>query len=317
MSGPLRLAQARIVFAGTPQFAATILRALVTAAPASLLAVYTPPDRPAGRGLKARESAVKTTAREHGLAIRQPLSLKDAAAAEQIAALEPDFMIVVGYGQILPRTVLDIPRRGCINVHASLLPRWRGAAPIERALSAGDRETGVSIMQMSAALDAGPVYAQARCEIRPVDTGGALRERLAELGASCLLATLEGILNGRSRPSAQDESGVTYAHKIERAEAWLDWLRPAPELERKVRAFNPKPVALARLGGMEFRVWDARAIETRAPAAPGALLPGARGGIDVATGEGILRLTRVQAAGRKPVSATDFLNAHPGLKHDG
>ncbi|MGH8467904.1 MAG: methionyl-tRNA formyltransferase [Gammaproteobacteria bacterium] len=316
MSGPLRLAQARIVFAGTPEFAATILRALVTAAPGSLLAVYTPPDRPAGRGLKVRESAVKTTAREHGLAIRQPLSLKD-AAADQLAALEPDFMIVVGYGQILPRTVLDIPRRGCINVHASLLPRWRGAAPIERALAAGDRETGVSIMEMSAALDAGPVYAQARCEILPGDTGGALRERLAELGASCLLATLEEILNERLRPSAQDEGGASYAHKIERAETWLDWLRPAPELERKVRAFNPKPVALARLGGMEFRVWDARAIETRAPAAPGALLPGARGGIDVATGEGVLRLTRVQAAGRKPVSATDFLNAHPGLTHDG
>jgi methionyl-tRNA formyltransferase len=317
MSGPERLAQARIVFAGTPEFAATILRALVTTAPASILTVYTPPERPAGRGLKVRESAVKTTAREHGLAIRQPLSLKDAAAADQLAALEPDLMIVVGYGQILPRTVLDIPRRGCINVHASLLPRWRGAAPIERALAAGDRETGVSIMRMSAALDAGPVYAQARCEILPGDTGGALRERLAELGANCLLATLEEILNERSRPSAQDEGGVTYAHKIERAETWLDWLRPAPELERKVRAFNPKPVALARLGGMEFRVWDARAIETRAPAAPGALLPGARSGIDVATGEGILRLTRVQAAGRKPVSATDFLNAHPDLKHDG
>ena len=317
MSGPERLAQARIVFAGTPEFAATILRALATTAPGSLLAVYTPPDRPAGRGLKMRESAVKTTAREHGLAIRQPLSLEDAAAADQLAALEPDFMIVVGYGQILPRAVLNIPRRGCINVHASLLPRWRGAAPIERALAAGDRETGVSIMQMSAALDAGPVYAQARCKILPGDTGGALRERLAELGARCLLATLEEILNERSRPSAQDEGGVTYAHKIERAETWLDWLRPAPELERKVRAFNPKPVALARLGGMEFRVWDARAIEARTPAAPGALLPGARGGIDVATGEGILRLTRVQAAGRKPVSATDFLNAHPGLKHDG
>jgi len=303
----------RIVFAGTPEFAAAILKALIPKAQYSIVAVYTQPDRPAGRGRKPTQSPVKELALQCGLPVRQPASLKDPEEIRRLAGLDSDLMVVVGYGQILPRAILDTPRQGCINVHASLLPRWRGAAPIQRAILAGDVETGVTIMRIVEALDAGPILCQSACTIGPNDTAAVLHDRLAELGAKCLLDTLDNILNGRVQPAPQDEQLVTHAPKIERAEAHLDWKEPAVQLARKVRAFNLKPVSYAELQGLEIRVWEAIAIDGATCQPPGTVLPTQHHCLDVATGEGLLRLLKVQLPGRRAVSAADFLNGHPNF----
>ncbi len=298
----------RILFAGTPDFSVPPLRALLESEH-QVVGVYTQPDRPAGRGRKLQPSPVKQVAQEAGVPVHQPVTLRQAEAVETIAALAPDLMVVVAYGLILPPEVLAIPRLGCVNIHASLLPRWRGAAPIQRAIEAGDRVTGVSIMQMDEGLDTGPVYLMRETPIEREDTAATLHDRLARLGAEALMEALPGIAAGTLQPKPQDESGATYAPKLEKKEAFIDWTQPAWRIERKVQAFNPWPVAQTRYEQANLRIWEAHAIEGMA-AAPGTVMAAGREGVDVATGDGLLRITRLQMPGKKPVTAQDFINAH-------
>jgi len=298
----------RIVFAGTPDFAVPSLRA--AAQRNEVVAVYTQPDRPAGRGREVQLSPVKREALVRGIPVLQPESLKGALAGDALRALQPDLLVVVAYGLILPKAILAIPRLGGWNVHASLLPRWRGAAPIQRAIEAGDDETGVCLMQMEAGLDTGPVLLSQRLAIGPEQTGGQLHDRLAALGAQTLADGL-GLLRAGMRPVPQPQSdiGVTYARKLDKAEARLDWTQPAAQLARKVRAFNPWPMADALLAGERVRVHGAIAIDAATAAAPGRVLAAGRDGIDVACGEGALRLRVLQREGGRAITAADYLNA--------
>jgi methionyl-tRNA formyltransferase len=298
----------RIVFAGTPDFAVTSLRA--AAQRNEVVAVYTQPDRPAGRGRGLQLSPVKREALVRGIPVLQPESLKSALAGDALRALQPDLLVVVAYGLILPRAVLAIPRHGCWNVQASLLPRWRGAAPIQRAIEAGDHETGVCLMQMEAGLDTGPVLLSQRLAIGEEDTGGQLHDRLAALGAQTLADGL-GLLRAGMRPVPQPhpEAGVTYARQLDKAEARLDWTQPAAQLARKVRAFNPWPMADALLAGERVRVHGAVAIDAAPAAVPGRILAAGRDGIDVACGEGALRIRVLQREGGRAITAADYLNA--------
>lgn len=298
----------RIVFAGTPEFAVPSLRA--ACGKAEVVAVYTQPDRPAGRGRGLQASPVKREALARGIPVLQPESLKTQAARDALRALEPDLMVVVAYGLLLPQKILDIPVHGCWNVHASLLPRWRGAAPVQRAIEAGDIGTGVCLMQMEKGLDTGPVLLSRSLAIDEHETGGQLHDRLAELGAQVLSDGL-GLLRAGIRPVPRPQSaeGVTYAHKLEKAEARLDWSLPAAVLARKVRAFNPWPIAEAVLAGERLRIHAAVAIEAPAGSAPGTLLAAGRDGIDVACGEGALRIRVLQREGGKAITAADWLNA--------
>lgn len=298
----------RLIFAGTPDFAVPSLQALL-AAEGVLVAVYTQPDRPAGRGRQPRPSPVKIQAQAASVPIYQPSSLRDPATQAEIVALAPDLLVVAAYGLILPPAVLAIPRLGCVNVHASLLPRWRGAAPIQRALLAGDAETGICIMRMEAGLDTGPVYARATCPIPRGTTGGELHDQLAVLGAETLRATLPALLAAIAVPVPQDDARATYAPKLEKAEAVLDWTRPALELERQVLAFNPYPVAQTYLDGQTLRVWRARAEQESSAAPPGTVLREGPAGIVVATGVGVLCLTEVQLPGGRPLPVAAFLAA--------
>ncbi|UGB38197.1 methionyl-tRNA formyltransferase [Frateuria soli] len=304
----------RVVFAGTPEFSVPCLEACL-ASGAQVVAVYTQPDRPAGRGRKLAPSPVKQAALDAGLPVEQPETLKSAEAQATLAAYAPDLMVVVAYGLILPRKVLAIPTLGCWNVHASLLPRWRGAAPIQRAILAGDAESGVDLMRMEAGLDTGPVLLEKRTPIGPDDTGGTLHDRLSMLGAEVLAEGLRRTLAGEVLDATcQPDDGVTYAHKLDKAEAKLDFTRPAIELERTVRAFDPWPVAEGAIAGESVRIWAARAIERQHGAAPGQVVAVSRDGIDLACGEGALRVTAVQRPGGKRISAADYLNARPELR---
>jgi methionyl-tRNA formyltransferase len=311
----------RVVFAGTPEFAATALAALLESRH-ELACVYTQPDRPSGRGRKLKASAVKNLAERSAVPLRQPASLRPPEVRQELAALEPDVLVVAAYGLLLPAGILATPAAGCINVHASLLPRWRGAAPVQRAILAGDRETGVSIMQMDEGLDTGDVLCAARCEIRSDDTAGSLHDRLARLGAETLLETLESVSEGRQKPVPQDEALATYAPRIEKPEARLDWRLDAETLERQVRAFNPWPVAFTELpgapsaAGPRLRVWRARVgSDEAAGATPGAVIFTGAEGIGVATGRGVLILDEVQVPGSRVMSVADFLNARPLENH--
>ncbi len=304
----------RLVFAGTPEFSVPCLEACLRSG-AEVAAVYTQPDRPAGRGRKLTPSPVKQAALAAGIAVEQPESLKSAEAQAALAAYRADLMVVVAYGLILPRKVLALPRLGCWNVHASLLPRWRGAAPIQRAILAGDAESGVDLMQMEAGLDTGPVLLERRTAIGPEDTGGSLHDRLSTLGAEVLAEGLARTLTGEILAATpQPELGVVYAHKLDKAEARLDFGRSAIELARQVRAFDPWPVAEAEIAGESLRVWAAQALDVTPNAAPGSLVAAGRVGLDIACGEGVLRITAVQRAGGKRIGAADYLNARPALR---
>jgi methionyl-tRNA formyltransferase len=300
----------RIVFAGTPEFAAESLAALL-ASSHQVIAVLTQPDRPAGRGRALQPSPVKALALEHGVPVLQPENLKGEAVFYELAALAADVMVVVAYGLIIPRDILSLPRLGCINVHGSLLPRWRGAAPIQRAIAAGDDETGVGIMQMEAGLDTGPVLLEARTAISPDDTGGSLHDRLAGLGARALVQALADLESLQNKATPQPEAGVTYAHKLTKEEAQLDWAKPASQLAREVRAFNPWPVSWVPRPQGPMRVLAA----TLAAGAgqPGQILSVSPAGIEVACAEGSLLLTRIQLPGKKPLPVADLLRGRADL----
>jgi methionyl-tRNA formyltransferase len=299
-----------LVYAGTPDFAVPALDAL-HAAGHEIRAVYTQPDRPAGRGQALAQSPVKRRATELGLVVEQPATLKGDAAAEGVRAHGADLMIVAAYGLILPPAVLAAPRLGCWNIHASLLPRWRGAAPIQRAILAGDGETGVTIMQMDAGLDTGPMLLERATPIGPRDTGGTLHDRLASLGAEAIVEAIEAWQDSRLVPRPQPAEGATYAPKLHKDEARIDWNDAAAAIERRVRAFDPWPVAETLWRGQQLRVWQAEVDEAVATGfAPGTVLETTPGRIVVATGGGSLSLGRVQLAGRRAVTAREFLNAH-------
>lgn len=295
----------KVVFAGTPEFAAEALTALINSEH-EVIAVYTQPDRPAGRGRKLKASPVKEVAEKYNLPIYQPESLKSESDQQQLRELNPDVMIVAAYGLILPQVVLDIPRMGCLNIHASLLPRWRGAAPIQRAILAGDTETGITIMQMNAGLDTGDMLSTSTCPIEPSETAGSLHDKLATLGASSLLKTLDQLLSGKIKAVKQDDSQASYAHKLEKQEAQLDWTLSAEQLDRQIRAFNPWPVAFFLVDDQTVRVWDAEIIDKQGAA--GTVLQADKNGVDIACGHNSLRLLKLQPPGKKAMDVASFLN---------
>jgi len=306
----------RLGFAGTPQFSVAALDALLRSRH-RVVAVFTQPDRPAGRGQTVHLSDVKRRAVDLGLDVLQPASFKTPDAAAALGRLELDALVVVAYGLILPAAVLALPKLGCFNIHASLLPRWRGAAPIQRALLAGDTATGVTIMRMEAGLDTGPVLAARELKIGDRETAGSLHERLAPLGGELLVETLDAIADGRAREQAQSQSGITYAEKITKAEALIDWREAATSILRRVRAFNPWPIAETRMNGAQLRIWDAELVPVMATPSgaddasrpPGSVVAASSDGIDVACGRGALRLLRLQLAGRKPLAVPEFLKS--------
>jgi methionyl-tRNA formyltransferase len=301
----------RLGFAGTPGFAVPALDALACSAH-TLDAVFTKPDAAAGRGQKLHVSPVKKRALELGLAVHQPASFKAPEVSETLRALNLDALIVVAYGLMLPPAALAAPRLGCFNIHASLLPRWRGAAPIQRALLAGDAITGVSIMRMEERLDSGPVLEARAIEIEPLDTAGTLHDRLAILGAELIRRTIDAVARGEACEVPQPQTGITYAEKINKAEALLDWREDAAQVLRRIRAFNPWPIAETRWGETQLRLWEAELLPlgSAAPSTePGTVLAASPDGIDVACGRGALRIIRLQLAGRKPLAAAEFVKA--------
>lgn len=298
----------RIIFAGTPDFAARHLDALLSSAH-QIVGVFTQPDRPAGRGKKLMPSPVKVLAEAHNIPVFQPATLRQAENQQLVADLNADVMVVVAYGLILPQAVLAMPRLGCINVHGSLLPRWRGAAPIQRSLWAGDAETGVTIMQMDVGLDTGAMLSKLACAIAAEDTSATLYNKLADLGPQGLLDTLQQLASGRAQPEIQNESLATYAEKLSKEEARIDWSLSAIQLERCIRAFNPWPMSWLEIDGQPVKIWSASVITAMTDAQPGTILSVSKQGIQVATGEGILNLESLQPAGKKAMTAQDLLNS--------
>jgi methionyl-tRNA formyltransferase len=300
----------RVAFAGTPDFALPALRALAASPVCNLVGVLTQPDRPAGRGRALTASPVKRLALELGLPVDQPASLKSDAGRAALATWAPELLVVVAYGLILPAAVLDLPRLGCLNIHASLLPRWRGAAPIQRAILAGDVETGVTLMRMDAGLDTGPILRQQALPIGVRMTGGELHDALAALGAGMLAAAIGDLGAGRLVPQPQPAAGITYASKIDKAEALIDWREDAIVIARKIRAFNPWPVAETLLDGEQLRIWQALPLgELAVAAAPGTALGFVDDRLHVATGSGVLAIEQLQSAGRRRMDARAFGNA--------
>lgn len=299
----------KVIFAGTPDFAVPTLRMLLDS-PHHICAVYTQPDRPSGRGRQLKPTPVKELALSAGLPVYQPETLESAEEQRKLKDFAADLMVVIAYGMILPQEVLDIPRLGCVNVHASLLPRWRGAAPIQRALLAGDRETGVTIMKIVRQLDAGDMLHKEVCAINPDDTAGTLFDKLAQLGAAGLAKVLPAYEVGAIVAEKQDESLVTYAHKLDKTEASVNWAEPAEVLDRKVRGLNPWPVAQTTFGGVTLRIWKAQALAEPCERPPGMVRYNNGKYLDVATAKGFLRLHEVQLPGGRRIPAQAFMNAH-------
>ncbi len=298
----------KIIFAGTPDFAAASLQALLDNG-YNVCAVYTQPDRPAGRGQQLQISPVKSIALQYNLPIFQPPTLKNPEAQAQLTDLQADLMIVAAYGLLLPQAVLDAPKLGCINVHASLLPRWRGAAPIHRAMLAGDQITGITIMRMDIGLDTGDMLLKMECPILPTDTGETLHDKLAAIGGKALISSLEKWETLKSEP--QNGDLATYAKKLDKSEAQIDWNLSAVEIDRQIRAFNPYPVAQADINGVLLRIWNAQPLDIKTEKSIGSIVCANKNGLDIATGDGVLRLLTIQQAGKRALSVGDFLNAHP------
>lgn len=298
----------RLIYAGTPDFAVAAL-ARIIAAGHEVAAVYTQPDRPAGRGRKLQASPVKETALENGIPVEQPINFKSAEAREHLASYGAEAMVVAAYGLILPQSVLDVFPKGCINIHASLLPRWRGAAPIQRAMLAGDTESGVCIMQMEAGLDTGPVLSTHKLRITAHMTGGMLHDALATLGAEAIVSSLRAIEDGVAVATAQDDSMATYAEKLNKAEAEIDWTQAATRIDAKIRGFNPWPVAQTRWKGKSIRLWNSTLSDHRGTQPAGDIIAADNQGIHVQTGQGVVAVTELQLPGKKRVKATDFINA--------
>lgn len=297
-----------IIFAGTPEFASIALKSLLTSHH-KILAVYTQPDRPSGRGRKLTPSPVKQLALQHQLTVYQPVTLRNVQEQQLIASLKADIMIVVAYGLILPLPVLQIPRWGCLNIHASLLPHWRGAAPIQRSILAGDAKTGITIMQMDEGLDTGAMLYKVECPIQSKDTSQSLTDKLAKLGAEALLITLERLENHTLHPEKQDETKTSYAHKISKEEAEIDWSHTARQIDQKIRAFNPWPIAETQLGDQRLRIWQAEPLDEPTHDSPGKIVHVSSEGIDVATGKDILRLQKLQLPGGRVLQAADMLHS--------
>lgn len=308
--------QLRILFAGTPDFAASSLQALLDAGH-QVVGVYTQPDRPAGRGRKLTPSPVKQVALANDLPVYQPLNFKQAEDRQTLSELQADLMIVVAYGLLLPKAVLEAPVLGCINVHASLLPRWRGAAPIHRSLLAGDTETGVTIMQMDEGLDTGAMLLRRSCPIRPTDTSGELHDRLANIGAQALLESLPKIANQTIVAEVQDDNLACYAHKLEKAEGLIDWQKPAAEIARQVRGLSPWPVAFTTLNGATLRIWYAEASDETSDAKPGTVIGCDKHAVIVASGNGTVRLLKIQLPGSKAMDSSAVLNSKKALFSNG
>ncbi|BDS28468.1 methionyl-tRNA formyltransferase [Aeromonas caviae] len=298
----------KLIFAGTPDFAARHLAALLSSGH-EVVAVYTQPDKPAGRGQKLTASPVKELALAHDLPVYQPASLRNEAAQAELAALGADLMVVVAYGLILPKAVLDTPRLGCINVHGSLLPRWRGAAPIQRSIWAGDAETGVTIMQMDVGLDTGAMIRKVTCPIASDETSASLYDKLAGLGPQALVDTLDAMVAGDTAAEPQDDALANYAEKLSKEEARIDWSMDAVAIERCIRAFNPWPISWFDVAGQTVKVWQAEVVAQDHGQAAGTLLKADKQGIEVATGQGVLRLLTLQPPGKKAMSVSDLLNS--------
>lgn len=298
----------KLIFAGTPDFAARHLAALLSSGH-EVVAVYTQPDKPAGRGQKLTASPVKELALAHDLPVYQPASLRNEAAQAELAALGADLMVVVAYGLILPKAVLDTPRLGCINVHGSLLPRWRGAAPIQRSIWAGDAETGVTIMQMDVGLDTGAMIRKVTCPIASDETSASLYDKLAGLGPQALVDTLDAMAAGGTAAEPQDDALANYAEKLSKEEARIDWSMDAVAIERCIRAFNPWPISWFDVAGQTVKVWQAEVVAQDHGQAVGTLLKADKQGIEVATGQGVLRLLTLQPPGKKAMSVSDLLNS--------
>jgi len=298
----------KIIFAGTPDFAARHLDALLSSGH-QIVGVFTQPDRPAGRGNKLTASPVKQLAEQHAIPVYQPKSLRPLENQQLVAQLDADVMVVVAYGLILPEAVLNMPRLGCINVHGSLLPRWRGAAPIQRALWAGDADTGVTIMQMDVGLDTGNMLHKLSCPIEASDTSATLYDKLASLGPAGMLTTLEQLADNSAIPEVQDESLVSYAEKLSKEEARLDWTLSAAQLERCIRAFNPWPVSYFIIDDQPVKVWKASVLPAASHCRPGEILQADKSGIQVATADGVLNIEELQPAGKKAMKAQDLLNS--------
>ena len=306
------IAPLNIIFAGTPEFAAQHLAALLNSHH-RVIGVYTQPDRPAGRGKRLTASPVKALAALHGVPVFQPASLKSEEQQHQLAQLKADLMVVVAYGLILPQAVLDIPRLGCINVHASLLPRWRGAAPIQRAIEAGDKETGITLMQMDAGLDTGDMLVKAHCAIDNEDTGGSLHDKLAAIGSKILPDTLDKLALGMLVAEQQENHLASYANKLTKDEALIDWSRPARDLHNQIRAFNPFPVAYTNLNGERIRIWQAQVAHSDAIGPAGTILEVAPEGLLVACGQDVLIISSIQLAGKKCLPVAEVIKGQPQL----
>jgi len=300
----------KIIFAGTPEFSAVALQALLESEH-EVIAVYTQPDRPAGRGRKLNASPVKAKALEHNIPVYQPVSLKDAEAQKELALLKADIMIVVAYGLILPKAVLQTPPYGCLNIHASILPRWRGAAPIQRAILEGDEESGVTIMQMDEGLDTGDMLTIKRCNIESDDTGSSLHDRLALMGADALMQTLKDIKSNSLTPQVQDDSLAVYAHKLDKKEAQIDWqAEDAASIVRKIQAFNSWPVAYTDYNGKSLRLWRARQVDGKSEQdyQYGEVIVESSEGIDIMAKNGVVRVMELQMPGKKRILVKDFIN---------